>query len=107
MAHAPVCGADGITYTNRCIAESQGITVAAQGPCRPPPAAAAARAPPATAAFLKPQQLDAAATVGMDVMGKYAEEGYSFIGRVKTSDRRVVPLTTVRPAGPQAAAAAG
>ena len=36
-----VCGDDGLTYSSRCIAECQGVTVAGDGPCS---AAAAAKA---------------------------------------------------------------
>lgn len=112
MDHAPVCGKNGITYANRCIAEIQGVQVAKQGPCvaaGPAVAAAstAAGTPPPTAAFLTPKQLDTAAVVGMPVMAKYASEGFSFVGRVKLSKRSVTPITKVQAAGPQAAAAAG
>jgi V8-like Glu-specific endopeptidase len=40
-------------------------------------------------------------------MTKYAAEGYSFVGRVKTVKRKAVPITRVQATAPQAAAAAG
>lgn len=108
MTYEPACGADGVTYANRCIAESQGVKVVKQGECTPgPTAAAAASAPPATAALLNSGQLDSSATVGVDIMRKYAADGFSFIGRVKGPKRQATPITSVRRAGPQAAAAAG
>lgn len=108
MEHAPVCGQNGFTYANRCIAESQGVKVARQGPCTPAgPTVAAAAAPPATANFLKPEHLDTAAIVGLPVMTKYAAEGYSFVGRVKAVKRKATPITKLQASGPQAAAAVG
>jgi hypothetical protein len=33
----PVCGCDGVTYDNACVAASAGVTVASEGECQPPP----------------------------------------------------------------------
>jgi hypothetical protein len=32
----PVCGCDGITYSNACVAAGAGVTVASEGECQPP-----------------------------------------------------------------------
>ena len=29
----PVCGCDGITYSNKCVAESEGVNSWSKGPC--------------------------------------------------------------------------
>jgi len=35
MIYAPVCGCDGKTYANTCVAASHGVSVASKGACKP------------------------------------------------------------------------
>ena len=83
-----MCGADRITYANRCLAECQGVTVAAAGVCTSTPPVAGAAATGAAAGrrgprFLAPENVDGAATVSLATVTKYAGEGYSYVARVK------------------------
>jgi hypothetical protein len=34
LQFAPVCGCDGVTYSNPCIAQSHGVTIASNAPCQ-------------------------------------------------------------------------
>lgn len=43
MIYQPVCGGDGRTYSNRCVAEGQGARVAYDGQCRSHPSRACPR----------------------------------------------------------------
>lgn len=100
MAPAPVCGADGITYANACVASCQGITVAAQGECGVGASASAATATAAAAAgapspiFPGVAVIASASTVGLDTLNKYRSDGFSFVARTTFATRK-------RAVGPQ------
>ena len=103
MNYAPVCGDNGISFANECIATCQGIAVSAQGLCGAPASnaaapVAAARAAQATPSFPTPDNIAAGASVSLATLTKHRAEGFSFIARVKLdANAKVQPLPTDSP----------
>ncbi|KAI7842729.1 hypothetical protein COHA_003659 [Chlorella ohadii] len=109
MTHAPVCGSNGLTLINACVAQCQGITVAKQGACNqatgPVAASRAGAGSPDTAAFLQPQHVMKSARVNAATLTKYSSEGFTYIARVHLSNEKVRPLRFAGGPTPIAAAA--
>lgn len=68
---SPVCGEDGITYANPCVAECQNVKIVSSQPCSP-----------SDEALL----LEADEPIRPEVINRYQEENFRLIGRSRTGD---------------------
>lgn len=103
MTPDPVCGVDGVTYANRCVAVCQGIAIAAPAACESAGGATAAARLPSTSAFAK--TIATTATIGRAVLNKHRAQGFTFVARVvlDTHAKPVEPTVVQMPAGNAAA----
>jgi len=67
--HTPVCGADGFTYHSACLAECQGVTIAAAGPC-----------PKSQGGFLKAHTKQ----ITQGDMDRFKNDGFRLMGSAKS-----------------------
>lgn len=101
LTPAPVCGAQGVTYINRCMAECQGAEVQHEGACGAPTfnfkstrggehilleGAAGAAAPPPVADF---SQVDASGSVSAEELSRFSQRGYHLSAKLQLQGRRI------------------
>lgn len=91
----PVCGGDGITYTNLCVAECQGVPVAKQGACSKAPnagasAASSSQSAGSSAEFLDMRHADSRGRASVATLNRFRAEGLNFIGKFKLSPGKAV-----------------
>lgn len=90
LTPAPVCGSNGVTYANACVATCQGIAVAAPAACDSAAGPAAAAASPS--GFSK--SIVSTATVSRAVLNKHRAEGFSYVARVRLDTQAKARMPT-------------
>lgn len=78
-----VCGDDGFTYQNACLAASQGVKVAHQNPCSGRNKSADVAVP---ASLLATGKLDTNGSIDTADIVRFQGEGFKLVGRVKLVD---------------------
>eukprot|EP00611_Tribonema_gayanum_P024710 TRINITY_DN5503_c0_g1_i2.p1 TRINITY_DN5503_c0_g1~~TRINITY_DN5503_c0_g1_i2.p1 ORF type:complete len:268 (-),score=45.80 TRINITY_DN5503_c0_g1_i2:1956-2759(-) len=94
----PVCGADGVTYVNECVATCQDIVISMAGTCK----ASSLPASRALEANQKPRRMREDGLVDRSVMDRYKNQGFVFTGYEHFSKRGAGRArATSTPAKPQ------